>query len=259
MAADISATMELVDTFWSNSPYTAAALTCGFKASAADYVAQKRDFKKRQEALQEELEQEEEAQLLEIMLQTEEELYNSNNSNEISTAVVTTEETKEEKATTDLRRNAAFLFYGAIYQGIAQEYIYNHLYPVLFGTDISITSVLIKVSFDLLLQTTLLTLPIAYLSKAFIYKYGIQEAFRRYKDDILNHGLLLKYYSLWGPVQCLTFSVIPAHYRITFIACVSFFWLIILSSIASKARNVINEDEEDYDDVEECSLVDGMT
>jgi hypothetical protein len=90
--------------------------------------------------------------------------------------------------------------------------------------------------------------PIAYISKALIYRYSFKEAFRRYKEDIQEHGLLTKYFSLWFPVQCLTFSVVPEHFRVTFIACVSFFWLIILSSIASKSR------EED-----ECSLVDGVT
>jgi hypothetical protein len=83
-----------------------------------------------------------------------------------------------------------------------------------------------------------------------IYRYGPGEALRRYFDDIKNHGLLKKYVTLWGPVQCLTFSVIPEHFRVSFIAVVSFFWLIILSSITSKA---------DTANAEECSLLDGQT
>jgi hypothetical protein len=47
-------------------------------------------------------------------------------------------------------------------------------------------------------------------------------------------------------------------YRITFTATVSFFWLIILSSIASKTP-VIGDDDDDDDEYEECSLVDGLT
>jgi len=35
-------------------------------------------------------------------------------------------------------------------------------------------------------------------------------------------------------VQCLTFGVVPPHWRIPFIALVSFFWLIVLSSISSR-------------------------
>ena len=64
-----------------------------------------------------------------------------------------------------------------------------------------------------------------------------------YMEDIRKHGLLTKYryFVLWGPVQCsmfnaqcITFSIIPEHFRVTFIAMVSFFWLIILSTIASR-------------------------
>jgi hypothetical protein len=102
----------------------------------------------------------------------------------------------------------AYLIYGALYQGMAQELIYNHAYPAIFGTGTDIVTVLSKVLFDLLIQTTLVTLPIAYISKAMIFRYGLQEAFLRYMDDIKNHGLLTKYFMLWGPVQCLTFRYV---------------------------------------------------
>ena len=97
---------------------------------------------------------------------------------------------------------------------------------------------------------------------------------QRYWDDIRNHGLLKKYFLLWGPVQCVTFSVVPERYRVTFIACVSFFWLIILSTIASKATVPVkasaNNKIVDFDDgedldaepveyVPECELADGLT
>jgi hypothetical protein len=218
-SAFLSTAIATLDTFWKTSPYAAAAITCGFKASAADIVAQKRQYKQRADELKEEAQ-----------------VRDSNR-----------EEKQEMK--TDLQRNVAYILYGALYQGLAQEFIYNHLYPVLFGTGTDVRTVLSKVLFDLLIQTTIVTLPIAYMSKALIYRYSFREAFRRYSDDIKNHGLLVKYFSLWGPVQCVTFSIIPEHFRVTFIACVSFFWLIILSSIASKTP--ITRDEE-------CSLVDGQ-
>jgi protein Mpv17 len=146
-----------------------------------------------------------------------------------------------------------------MYQGMTQEFVYNHLYPVWFGTATSISVVLAKVLFDLLVQTTLVTLPIAYLTKSVIYRYSIREALRRYMDDIRNHGLLKKYYLLWGPVQMLTFSVVPEHLRVTFIACVSFFWLIILSSIASKKPVTESTTEASDEVIEECALEDGLT
>jgi protein Mpv17 len=208
-----------LDTFWKTQPYLAAGLTCGLKASAADIVAQKRHFKLREEVEQANDEEEESI------------------------------ETPIQK--TDYQRNLAYLLYGVIYQGVAQEFVYNHLYPVWFGTGTSVGVVATKVLFDLLVQTTLVTLPIAYLTKAIIYRYSFGEAVRRYIDDIQNHGLLKKYVLLWGPVQCLTFSIVPEHLRVTFIAFVSFFWLIILSTIASRTAVVV--------DNQECSLQDGLT
>jgi protein Mpv17 len=214
-----SAILTAVDSFFRTSPYAAAGLLCGVKASAADFIAQRRQFHKRG------------SEDAEIQMKEDGSL-----------AV--------EKPKPDLLRNLAYIVYGSIYQGITQEYVYNHLYPVFFGAGTDIRTVLIKVGFDLTIQTTLFTLPIAYLSKALIYRYSFREAFRRYFDDIRNHGLLIKYFALWGPVQCMTFSIIPEHFRIPFVAIVSFFWLIILSSIASKTPVM---------DDEECSLVDGQT
>ena len=49
-------------------------------------------------------------------------------------------------------------------------------------------------------------------------------------------SLLWKYWAIWTPTQCLTFSIVPDHLRIPFIAVVSFFWLIILSNITSRAE-----------------------
>ena len=123
-----------------------------------------------------------------------------------------------------------------------------------------------KVAFNLFVQTTLVTLPIAYMTKSLIYRYSVQEAFRRYVDDIKNHGLLKKYFILWGPVQCMTFSIVPEHYRITFIAVVSFFWMIILSSIISKNKHTTTSTVGQDDDTAtigsntlECNLEDGET
>jgi hypothetical protein len=214
-----SAILTAVDSFCRTSPYAAAGLLCGVKASAADFIAQRRQYQKRG------------SEDAEIQMKEDGSL-------------------ALEKPKADLQRNLAYIVYGSIYQGITQEYVYNHLYPVFFGAGTDIRTVLIKVGFDLIVQTTLFTLPIAYMSKALIYRYSFREAFRRYFDDIRKHGLLTKYYALWGPVQCMTFSIVPEHLRIPFIAIVSFFWLIILSSIASKTP-VIDDDE--------CSLIDGQT
>ena len=57
-----------------------------------------------------------------------------------------------------------------------------------------------------------------------------------YVDDVTNRGLLFKFWALWTPVQCMTFSIIPEHFRVSFIAAVSFFWVIILSSFSARSN-----------------------
>lgn len=227
VAAVAATPLGTIDALFQASPYATAAITCGIKASSADWVAQKRQLRKRNQP------------------------------------------SEEAEQSTDLKRNIAFLLYGAIYQGMAQEYIYNHLYPTLFGAGTSVSVVLSKVAFDLMIQTTLVTLPIAYLTKALVFNYSAREALRRYRVDILKHGLLTKYYTLWGPIQCITFSVVPEHYRVSFIACVSFFWLIILSTITSRSRPKIvkikttppasMEAVAEVNESPACELVDGLT
>mmetsp|Transcript_22608 Transcript_22608/g.40801 ORF Transcript_22608/g.40801 Transcript_22608/m.40801 type:complete len:116 (-) Transcript_22608:54-401(-) len=54
-------------------------------------------------------------------------------------------------------------------------------------------------------------------------------------QDIRHNAFLSKFWSLWFPVQCLTFSVIPEHLRVTFITCVCFFWMIVFSSLSASS------------------------
>lgn len=226
-----SAILSDIDILWKTYPYTAAALICGFKASAADIVAQTQELKGDDE------EDEPQGSLGE-----------RKNSLLASTKITDAAETEISEANSfsflssaDWKRNSAFVAYGALYQGITQEFFYNHMYPIWFGTGTDQVTVLIKVAFTLLVQTTVLTLPTLYASKAVIEGYSLQEAGRQYIYDIQYQGLLQKFYILWGPVLCLTFSVIPEQYRVTFVAAVSFFWLIILSSISGKDRDEVTE------------------
>ena len=152
----------------------------------------------------------------------------------------------------NIRRNVAFILYGGLYQGMFQEHMYNHIFPMIFGTGTDFLTVSSKVVFDIFFLNPLLCLPVAYLSKSIIFRYSPKEAIRRYISDIKERNLLQKCWSLWFPVQCLTFSIIPEYLRITFIAGVSFFWLILLSSISAKGEAAMVEDEQ-------CLLIDGST
>ena len=196
---DVPNVLSTVDSFYKTSPYEAAFITCGIKASAADLLAQTR---------------------------------------EIDKEILDLEHDKSFFTKIELERNIAFIIYGGLYQGIAQYYIYNILFPCLFGDGNDIVSVAIKVTFDMLIISPLLCLPVAYLTKSLIYGKSWRDGLAKYKHDLMKNNLLLTYCMIWIPAQTMTFSVIPEHLRIAFIAFVSFFWLIILSTVSSSRVNM---------------------
>ena len=106
---------------------------------------------------------------------------------------------------------------------------------MVFGTGTDFSTVAVKVLFDQLVLTPLLCLPIAYLVKAAVFGRPLSSGLEHYMEDA-KRDLLWKYWAIWTPTQCLTFSIVPDHLRIPFIAVVSFFWLIILSNITSRAE-----------------------
>lgn len=135
----------------------------------------------------------------------------------------------------NLLRNLTFLLYGGLYQGCAQYFLYNVVFPQLFGTGTDPTSVAKKVFADLLILTPFLCLPSVYFLKAIVFRYSFKEAARKYWTDVKEQKVVFKYWMLWAPVQTLTFGFVPPHLRILFIAGVSFFWLIILSKLTSSS------------------------
>ena len=144
-------------------------------------------------------------------------------------------------------RNLAFFLYGGLYQGCAQNWIYNVWFPQMFGNGADFFTVLKKVCFDSMVITTIICLPSAYILKAIVFQYGPWEAWIRYYTDITENGLFFYYWTLWIPVQSCTFSIVPEQFRILFIAVVSFFWVIILSTISAKGdaqrNNKLKEEE----------------
>lgn len=135
-----------------------------------------------------------------------------------------------------LPRLATFFLYGGLYQGCVQYFIFNELYPVWFGEGTDVATIAIKVCVDQFVLTPFLCLPVCYLVKALVFSYPLREGLERYIADA-RRDLLVKYWVLWGPVQCLTFSVVPPQWRVPFIALMSFFWLLILSTITARQES----------------------
>ena len=142
----------------------------------------------------------------------------------------------------DVSRNLAFLAYGGLWQGIFQQCLYLHLYPVLFGANPTLESIACQVAFDVLITGPILCIPVSYSVKSMfasgeVSLEAVERGLQNYWRDITTKGLLKTYGTIWVPAQCLTFGLVPPHLRVLFVASVSFFWVTRLSSISSSTSS----------------------
>lgn len=133
----------------------------------------------------------------------------------------------------DFRRTFAFMTYGGLYQGVIQGLVFNNFYTYLFGNATTPIVVTKKVLFNAFVHDSLVCIPMAYIVKAIVFHYSVQTALQEYWKDVRYQGLLLKNHAIWIPVSVGLFTVVQPHYRTTVLAMVSFFWMILLSSISS--------------------------
>jgi len=195
---DPSTLASAIGAFYENERFASAFLTCAIKGAAADYLAQSSSNKKKQQEI--------ERQKL---------LYRRGGAHVLA-------------PTMDYKRNLAFLLYSGIYQGMGLEFIYNTLFPKWFGD-----SVVLKVIASMFVLSPLVTLPVAYLVKAAVFGHAPKLAMVHYLQDVWHKGLLTKYWCIWVPMQTLAFALIPERLRISFIAMISFLWMILFSAISS--------------------------
>jgi len=135
----------------------------------------------------------------------------------------------------EFRRNLAYILYGGIFIGAMCHYEYDVIFPILFGAQHSLWASFQEVVFDNFVSAPLLWLPPAYLFKALVYDYSFKEGLEKYAHDVTENGLLNKYWMVWVPAQSISFTVVPDHLRIVFMATVSFFWFIKLSTLSAES------------------------
>lgn len=141
----------------------------------------------------------------------------------------------------EARRNLAYVLYGGIFVGALCHYEYDVIFPLVFGTEHSLQVSVGEVLFDNFVSGPLVWLPPAYLIKAVVYDYSLREGLKKYKDDVTKNGLLQKYWAVWLPAQSISFTVVPDHLRVAFMASVSFFWFILFSTVSSSGESDASE------------------
>ena len=194
-----------VSAFYADFPLQAAVLTCGFKASIADGIAQVKSHHT-----------------------THDDVDNDDDNNKVSLVKMIDDNI-------EFKRNLAYILYGGIFIGALCHYEYDVIFPVLFGTEHSLLTSIQEVVFDNFVTAPLAWLPPAYFIKAVMYDYSMKEGLERYIHDVTENDLLRKYWTVWVPAQSVSFTVVPDHLRVVFMASVSFFWFIWLSTISSSS------------------------
>lgn len=312
-AAFVEDASGVIDNFFQTQPYMAAFLTCSVKASAADLMAQKQQHQAKllppdtsslleqdkKDSHAHTIQQDMQPLLNSLSIDQQAQHHHIDGDEEVAT-ILSRRRTKDDNDSTsatikssaeeyDVSRNLGFVCYGGLYQGVAQEFMFNNLYPNFFPQLTGWASIYALVAFDMLIVGPFLCLPLAYAVKAMFTRAGsyggaaagmataesarlvtrdlvgratwsgadavdgtvveallsalgglglgscVAAGLNKYCQDVQEQSLLLKYWGLWFPVQCLTFGVIPPHYRVAFVAAISFFWVFILSSIAASS------------------------
>lgn len=210
-----SSPLKILNEFYKTNRFKGAFLTCALKGCSADLVAQTIAAKREQ--------REEEVRLLQEG-RTGLQRFNPIKRN----GPVSVKKT----FSLDVRRTLVFLIYGGFYQGCVLEIVYNDILPLL-GKGTDVRTVAKKVAADMGFISPLITIPMAYLVKGLLLGNTPVDSIKNYYSDVVHEKVVLKNWMIFVPVQCLTFSVVPEHLRVSFVACVSFFWMILLSCILS--------------------------
>ena len=208
-----------VSNFYADFPLQAAVLTCGVKASVADGIAQARPIAIKKKQQTNDINDQENPTFID---------FSTLSSNYTTNSWIDDLE---------FRRNVAYIIYGGLFIGALCHYEYDVLFPILFGTEHTFLTSIKEVLFDNFITAPIVWLPPAYFVKAVMYNYSLTEGLNRYINDITKNGLLKKYWTVWLPAQSVSFTVVPDHLRVVFMACISFFWFILFSTVSASGSN----------------------
>jgi hypothetical protein len=241
-------TLQHVSDFYQNFPIQSAVLTCGVKASVADTIAQ---IKSQASLLQ--------SKTASAVTSKKTENNNNSNNNNIANLNLNLNLDLNYFNFWEGRRNLAYVLYGGIYIGLMSYLEYSYVFPSLFGYEKTIQILVEKVLFDNFFVAPFIWLPPAYIIKAWVYSGDnddtinndtndtinndstigtiLKEGYDKYMYDIMNNNLLTMYWTIWLPAQTISFSVVPDHLRVVFMASISFFWFILFSTVASSSSS----------------------
>merc|ERR1712178_58251 len=143
---------------------------------------------------------------------------------------------KQEKI--NLRRNLGFAVFSGLFTGIVQQYLYaggvgqTALFSRLLGDASTLSVAAKKSALDLTVHASLFQNPAAYFFTNLFTGLDPMAGIHKYcqRDEFLQ--ATASTVAFWAPFQLMQFTVVPAHLRVGFGACISLCWQVVLSTLA---------------------------
>lgn len=127
----------------------------------------------------------------------------------------------------DHKRMLAMGLFSGTFTGCGYHFIFNVAFSRIIGQSTSTLYAIFKTAADAALIFPFLYMPTFYFFEEAV-RYGrIDRIVQRWRMDITMS--MNKYVKIWPAAMLCVFTVVPAELRVTFIAAVSFGWLIVLS------------------------------
>mmetsp|Transcript_3130 Transcript_3130/g.11145 ORF Transcript_3130/g.11145 Transcript_3130/m.11145 type:complete len:237 (+) Transcript_3130:106-816(+) len=154
----------------------------------------------------------------------------------------------EKREDIDWRRNAGFCTFGFLYLSLGQYWLYNKLFHRLcaplkarYGYGVTVAA---KVFLDQAIHHPFVYFPVFYSIKAAVEGRDWEWVWSKYTTEFRESVKQL--WMIWVPCQIVNFAVVPMHYRIPFVAAVSFVWTTVLSvmqgSFDAKRKEELGEE-----------------
>lgn len=135
----------------------------------------------------------------------------------------------------DMYRASAMALFSGTFCGCGYHWIFNKAYVAIFGTSTSWAVTLAKTFGDGLIVFPFMYMPTFYFFDELFRSGSIRRIPARFCEEM--GGCMETYMYFWPLANMLMFKVVPSELKVTYIAFVSFGWLLILSYIAQQSRN----------------------
>jgi len=136
----------------------------------------------------------------------------------------------ERRTHIDGRRVGAMALFSGSFTGCAYHFIFNRIFPLIFGMSKNIPTIAAQVGADAFAVFPFLYMPTYLVFDELLRCGSFFGVPSRWCTELKNS--MRQYMKIWPPTMLCVFALVPTELRVSFIASVSFVWLIILSVIS---------------------------